>query len=41
MSYVELASYYNWVNINCISDDKIRTIEDINEEIMNNIKEYL
>ena len=41
IAYLELASYYNWVNINCIKDDKIRTIEDINEEIMDNIKEYL
>ena len=41
VAYLELASYYDWVNINCIKDDKIRTIEDINEEIMNNIKEYL
>ncbi len=41
VAYLELASYYNWVNINCIKDDKIRTIEDINEEIINNIKEYL
>ena len=41
IAYLELASFYNWVNINCISNDKIRTVEDINEEIMNNIKEYL
>jgi dTMP kinase len=41
IAYLELSSYYNWVNINCIKDKTIRTIEDINEEIMNNIKEYL
>ena len=41
VAYLELASFYNWVNINCIKDDKIRTIEDINEEIMENIEEYL
>ena len=41
VAYLELASYYNWININCIKDGKIRSIENINEEIMNNIKEYL
>ena len=41
VAYLELASFYNWVNVNCIKDDKMRTIEDINEEIMDNIKEYL
>ena len=41
IAYVELASFYNWTNINCINNKSIRTIEDINEEIMENIKEYL
>ena len=41
VAYLELASYYNWININCIKDNNIRTIDDINEEIMDNIKEYL
>lgn len=41
IAYLELSSYYNWININCISDNSIRTIEDINKEIMENIKEYL
>ncbi len=41
ISYLELASFYNWININCIKDDSIRTIEDINNEIMDNIKEFL
>lgn len=41
IAYLELASFYKWININCIKDDKIRTIEDINYEIMENIKEYL
>ena len=40
-AYLELASYYNWININCIKDKTIRTIEDINEEIMKHIEEYL
>ena len=41
IAYLELSSYYNWININCISNQQIRTIEDINNEIMENIKEYL
>ena len=41
VAYLELASFYNWTNINCIKDSNIRTIEDINEEIMTSIKEYL
>ena len=41
IAYLELSSYYNWININCISDNNIRTIDDINGEIMENIKEYL
>ncbi len=41
VAYLELASFYNWININCIKNDKIRTIDDINKEIMENIKEYL
>ena len=41
IAYLELSSYYNWININCISDNSIRTTEDINKEIMENIKEYL
>ncbi len=41
VAYLELSSYYNWTNINCIKDKSIRSIEDINAEIMENIKEYL
>ena len=40
-AYIELASLYNWKSINCIKNKSIRTIEDINEEIMDNLKEYL
>lgn len=40
-AYIELASLYNWKSINCIKNNNIRTIEDINEEIMDNLKEYL
>ena len=41
IAYLELSSYYNWININCISNNSIRTIDDINDEIIENIKEYL
>ena len=33
--YLELRELYNWSYINCIKDNKIRTIEDINKEILN------
>ncbi len=41
VAYIELSEMYNWKHINCIKDDKIRTIEDINEEILSCLKEYL
>ena len=41
VAYLELASFYNWININCIKNNSIRTIEDINNEIIDNLKEYL
>ena len=41
IAYVELSEMYNWKNINCINDDNIRTIEDINKEIIECLKEYL
>ena len=36
-TYLELASLYNWKLIECIKDDKLRSIEDINNEILDNI----
>ena len=33
--YLELRGLYNWNYVNCIKDNNIRTIEDINEEILN------
>lgn len=32
---------YNWKVIKCCKDNKLRTIEDINDEIYDNIKKYL
>ena len=34
-AYIELSELYNWSKIECISDNKLRTIEDINDEIYN------
>ena len=34
----DVAKKYNWYEIKCVKDDKIRTIEDIHEEIYNEIK---
>lgn len=41
IAYIELSEMYNWKHINCIKDDNIRTIDDINNEILECIKEYL
>ena len=38
-AYIELKELYNWNMIECIKDEKLRSIEDINDEIMNIIKE--
>ena len=32
---------YNWYEIKCVKEDKIRTIEDIHEEIYNEIKKHI
>lgn len=36
--YIELSELYNWSKVECIKDNKIRTIEDINDDIYNIIK---
>jgi len=33
-AYVELSELYNWSRIECIKDDKIKTIDEINKEIL-------
>ena len=41
--YIELKELYNWDYVNCIRDGKIRSIEDINDEILDlvlNKKKY-
>jgi len=37
-TYLQLASYYNFDTINCVNDNKIRTISDINDELYDIIK---
>ena len=36
-----VAKKYDWCEINCVKDDKIRTIEDIHEEIFKHVKGVL
>lgn len=33
-TYLELAGLYNWTVINCVNDNNLRTIDDINKEIL-------
>ena len=37
----DVAKDYNWYEVKCVRDDKIRTIEDIHEEIYNEIKKHI
>lgn len=37
----ELASEYNWYEIECVKDKKIRTIQDINDEIFTQVKKHI
>lgn len=37
-AYIELSELYNWNKISCIKDNQLKTIEEINEEILNIIK---
>lgn len=38
-AYIELSELYNWNRIECIKNDKLRSIEDISEEILKIIKD--
>lgn len=40
-SACELVEKYNWYEVKCVKDEKIRTIEDIHEEIYEEIKKYI
>lgn len=41
VAYMELSELYNWKNIECIKNKEMRSIEDINLEIIECLKEYL
>lgn len=34
-AYIELSELYGWNKVECVKDDKIKTIEEINKEILN------
>ena len=38
-AYIELSELYNWDKIECVQNDKIKSIEEINKEIIDIIKE--
>ncbi len=40
-TYQELAKIYNFITINCIKDNKLRKIEDINTEICTIVENYI
>jgi len=37
----DLVDQYNWYEVKCVKDEKIRTIEDIHEEIFDEIKKHI
>ena len=37
----EVANKYNWIKIECVKEDKIRTIDEIHEDIYNQIKNII
>ena len=37
----DVATKYDWYEVNCIKEGKIRTIQDISDEIYNEIKKYI
>ena len=36
-----LVDKYNWYEVKCVKEDKLRTIEDIHEEIYKEIKKHI
>lgn len=40
LSYLELSKKYNFININCVKNNCIRSIEDIHEEIIKKITNH-
>ena len=40
-AYIELSELYNWDKIECVRDNKIRTIEDIGNDVFNCVMEHI
>ena len=40
-AYLELAKENNWVTVNCVREDCIRTIDDISDEVYKKVKEII
>jgi len=40
-TYLELAELYNFMTIHCVSNQRIRSIDDINEELYNKVENFL
>ncbi|WP_050608400.1 dTMP kinase [Clostridium niameyense] len=36
-----IANKYNWYRINCVDNDKVKTIDEIHKEIVNKLKEFI
>jgi len=41
IAYFELANIYDYQKINCLKENKLRSIEDISNEILEKVKEFL
>lgn len=40
-AYLELTEKYNYIKVDCVKDDVIRTIDDINREVVEKIEEII
>lgn len=40
-AYLELTKMYNYIKIDCVKDDIIRTIDDINDDVTKTIEELI
>ena len=40
-AYIELTEKYNYIKVDCVKDDVIRTIDDISSEVVNKIEDII
>ena len=40
-AYLELTEKYGYIKVTCVKDDCIRTIDDINNEVVEKIKDII